>query len=58
MEVHDLLISVNEGPDALIMIHDISPGEISHLVRLYLLRKENDEHVIDDQVEAFAFPKS
>lgn len=55
MEIHELLIG-KDGEANLIVIQDISPGDISHVVRLYSLKIENNEHVIDDQIEGFAFP--
>lgn len=55
MEIHELLIG-KDGEANLIVIQDISPGDISHVVRLYSLKIENNEHIVNDQIEGFAFP--
>ena len=54
MEAHNF-ISGRDGREAIIMIHDISLGKTSHVVRLYALKKEKGELVIDGQIDSFSF---
>lgn len=40
----------------LAMLHDMSVDKVGHVVRLYMMRRENDELLVELELEAFAFP--
>ncbi len=57
MKVHDVLHCPDmDGASVLTMIHDMTADALGHVVRVYMLRQENDELIVDFELEAFAFP--
>ena len=57
MKFQDFIVNVDGNrPPVLMMIQDHSPEMLSHALRLYKLKGENEGFFIDYEIEAFAFP--
>jgi len=57
MEVHDVFICPGmDGASILTMIHDQSADAVGYVLRIYMLKEENDDLLVDFELEAFACP--
>ena len=56
MEFHEVLISPDgKNPAVLVMIHDLSPEVIKHVVRVYSLKEDGNKFVLDAEIVALHF---
>ncbi|MHA6261262.1 hypothetical protein ACXYMX_15455 [Sporosarcina sp. CAU 1771] len=56
MLIHEIFIC----PDmidarVLVMIHKMKENLVSHVVRVYMMKRENNQFIVDVELEAFAF---
>jgi len=57
MRVHDIFVCPGMGgASVLTMIQDLSADALGHVLRVYLLKEENHELIVDFELEAFKCP--